>query len=322
MRCELHAVVRLCDKLHASGALASACGGFALHIASAHVLVGAAVAPLASGQAISIGAVTDPAYGLALVVFFSCGRFEEVLRRVVLDPERGPVEIIEHQVHILALLHLQVVANFDVAVDLNFNVRVGLTRKGSRLGEPSVLDLLIFGFGPSRAIPHNALHLPRSRVAPASSPSEIVVACALAAHLLPAHLHFRPRLIQILEQVGLLPLVVAHVEGVTGSVDAVVPTEQLAPVDRHRIIVRTLLIWLTLRPVLVHHRLCSEGVRLHHLLTGTRLPGNVSSSWLLLTSILLELLAIHRSRLWLPDPVVVDAGQLVATVVEVVSCES
>lgn len=68
------------------------------------------------------------------------------------------------------------------------------------------------------------MHLPRGRVA--AGPCEVVVPAnglAASAHLLAAHNHLGSRGIQIFEQVGLLPLVVAHVKSVSCRIHGVLP---------------------------------------------------------------------------------------------------
>lgn len=65
---------------------------------------------------------------------------EEVLRCVVLGSEGRAVEIVEHEVHVLAFLDLQIIADLNVPMNLDLNVRVCLTRQGSRFRKPSKLN--------------------------------------------------------------------------------------------------------------------------------------------------------------------------------------
>ena len=64
-------------------------------------------------------------------------RLVEVLGGVVgRSCKTGPVKVVEHQIHIFAFLHLQVVPNFYVPVHLNFNVGVSLARHSPWLRKP------------------------------------------------------------------------------------------------------------------------------------------------------------------------------------------
>ena len=69
--------------------------------------------------------------------------FVEVLSRVVRRAEGRAIEIVKHQVHILGLLVLQVVANLNVAVHLDLYVSVGLPREGSRFRESTLVHELM-----------------------------------------------------------------------------------------------------------------------------------------------------------------------------------
>lgn len=148
----------------------------------------------------------------------------KVLCRVVCCSKGGSIEVIEHQVHALGLAILQVVPNLDVSVDFNFDVGVRLSRQGSRLREATLANHLLVRIALApRSVPNDALSLARARVATATSvvvvavlvcvgsPREVMIAIRYTppSHLL---LHFVG--IEIFEEVSLMSLVVAHVEGV------------------------------------------------------------------------------------------------------------
>ena len=59
----------------------------------------------------------------------------EVLRGVYYGAHGGTVEVIKHQIHILLLLDLQVVSDFDVPVHFDFDVSVSLARQSTWLRE-------------------------------------------------------------------------------------------------------------------------------------------------------------------------------------------
>ena len=153
---------------------AGACGVFALGVPPSEVLVRAAVAPFARGHPVAVGpevllhllAVEHQAFFVssgdhaAILIAPSC--FVKVLLGVCSRHRRRSVEVVKHQVHIFLLLSVQVVSDFDVTVDLNLDVSVGLPRVSPGLRKVAVGVQLV---GVSRAqalpVPLNALHLPR-----------------------------------------------------------------------------------------------------------------------------------------------------------------
>lgn len=68
---------------------------------------------------------------IALVEILSCA--------VLLFLLRGSVEIVEHQIHILALLSLQVLQDVLISVHLDLDARICLPRKGPRFVEITIV---------------------------------------------------------------------------------------------------------------------------------------------------------------------------------------
>ena len=104
-------------------------------ITSAHVLVSTAVATLSRWHTVTLGSEVHAEPRSHLLLSFSprllsslylIARFVEILRRVVCRTKRRPIEVIEHQIHILSLLVLQVISNLNVTVHLDLDVRVSL----------------------------------------------------------------------------------------------------------------------------------------------------------------------------------------------------
>ena len=232
-----------------------------LHVSSSHVLVGTAISSLPRGKTVSLCSVVHPRSGTysyrLTVLTIVRWRLEKVLCCVILSwLERRVIKVVEHKIHIFAFLNLEIVSNFDVAVDLNLNMSVCLPRQRPRLRKSTLVNLLILSIGPSRTVPNNALHLPRSCIP--IRPSKIVVAsnCLPAStQLLPTDgpLLRRSQWIEILEQIGLVPVVVTHVERVPCRIHTVVPQHlSAAPMVRQRIVIRIALLVLLL--LLLHAR--------------------------------------------------------------------
>lgn len=201
-----------------------------LHVSPSHVLVGTSIASLPRGKTVSLSPVIHPRSGTyshrLTILTIIRRRLEKVLSCVILGwLERRVVKVVEHKIHIFAFLNLQIVSNFDVAVDLNLNMSVCLSRQRPRLRKSTLVNLLILSIGPSRTVPNNALHLPRSCIP--IRPSKVVVAShglTSSTQLLPSDrsLVRRSNRIEILEEIGLVPMVVTHIEGIPGSIHAVV----------------------------------------------------------------------------------------------------
>ena len=113
-------------------------------------------------------------------------RFVEVLGGVVCRSRKTwPVKVVEHQIHIFAFLHLQVVPNFNVPVYLNFNVGVGLARHSPRLRKPvshlriSRLSWLwwLLLICITRPVPDHSLNLSASSLSVISCPSFSFLIC-------------------------------------------------------------------------------------------------------------------------------------------------
>ena len=123
-----------------------------VQVASAHVLIGAAIASLSCRHAVALSPEVHPeaarsdflsALGWLLAGFNLLARLVEVLCRIVCRAERRAVEVVEHQVHVLSLLVLQVVAYLDVTVHLDLDVGISLPRQGSWLCESTMAHQLV-----------------------------------------------------------------------------------------------------------------------------------------------------------------------------------
>lgn len=64
----------------------------------------------------------------------------EVLARVICRLAAGIIKVVEHEVHIICLLNLQVIIDLHVAVHFNLNVGVGLPGQSTRLREVTWLS--------------------------------------------------------------------------------------------------------------------------------------------------------------------------------------
>ena len=123
-----------------------------VQVASAHVLIGAAIASLSCGHAVALGPEVHPeaarsdllgALGWLLAGLNLLAWLIEVLCRVVCRAERRAVEVVEHQVHVLSLLVLQIVAYLDVTVHLDLDVGISLPGQGPRLCEATMAHQLV-----------------------------------------------------------------------------------------------------------------------------------------------------------------------------------
>lgn len=85
--------------------------------------------------------------------------FVEVLCRVVGRAECRAVEIVEHEVHVFFFLYLQVVSDVSVTMNLDLDVSIGLSAKGSWFSKAALYLLVWISTGAWTA-PHNSLHAP------------------------------------------------------------------------------------------------------------------------------------------------------------------
>ena len=111
---------------------------FLVEISPAHILVRASIATFPRGDAVTLRPEIHPKPGRHVLLPLHAherllpsldllARLVKVLRRVVRRAERRPIEVVKHQVHVLGLFVLEVVANLYVAVHLDLDVSVGLS---------------------------------------------------------------------------------------------------------------------------------------------------------------------------------------------------
>ena len=99
-----------------------------VQVATPHILVRAAVPSLACRDAVTLGSkvhAEPPDWdflGAVSRFVYLVVRFVEVLSCVVGVAEGGAIEVVEHQVHVLGLLVLQIVPDFDISVHWDFYV--------------------------------------------------------------------------------------------------------------------------------------------------------------------------------------------------------
>ena len=108
-----------------------------VEISPTHILVCTSVATLSRGDSVALRSEIHPearrhilfplyAPKRLLPSLDLLARLVKVLRGVIRRAERGAIEVVKHQVHVLSLLVLEVVANLDIAVHLDLDVGVGL----------------------------------------------------------------------------------------------------------------------------------------------------------------------------------------------------
>ena len=124
-----------------------------MQIAPSHVLICTAVTSFASGDTVAFSAEihTEVARlnGLSLIsrLLLSSlnliARLVKVLGCVVCSAKGRAIEVIEHQIHVLCLLVLQVVANLYVTMHLYFDMCISLPRQSSRLREATLVHKLL-----------------------------------------------------------------------------------------------------------------------------------------------------------------------------------
>ena len=116
------------------------------------ILIRAPVASFTCWNAVSIASVvyssvfTPVFWGLLLDPL----RLVEVLSGVGSSmAHAGAVEVVEHQIHILLFVNLQEVADLDIAMHLNFDVRVSLSAQGPGLIEVHRLAICLLPVKPT-----------------------------------------------------------------------------------------------------------------------------------------------------------------------------
>ena len=157
-------VATICRSISRRGCIACACTSctvlqilniLLVQVASAHVLICAAVTSFTCWDAVSLRPEVHPeTCWHFLTILSACIKttclnllawLVEVLGCVVRRAERAAVEIVEHQVHILSLLVLQIVSNLNVSMHLNFNMGVSLARQGTRFSKATLVHELLVG---------------------------------------------------------------------------------------------------------------------------------------------------------------------------------
>ena len=140
-----------------------------VQVPSSHVLVSTTIASFTRRHTITLCSEMHPKTGSDLLSaicrflasFNLLAWFVEILCCVIGCAEGRAVEVVEHQVHVLSLLVLKIVSDFDVSMHLNFDVSICLPRQGPRLSEATLVHQLLVGVVllATRAVPNDSLHL-------------------------------------------------------------------------------------------------------------------------------------------------------------------
>lgn len=215
-----------------------------MQITSSHVLICTAVTSFASGDTVTFGAEVHAEVArlnrlslisrLLLSSLDLITRLVKVLSCVVCRAKRRAIKVVEHQIHVLCLLVLQIVTNLYVPMHLYFDMCISLPGQSSRLRKATLVHKLLIArcllLLASRSVPYDSLHLSWAWVAPAhvltiviaslvvaTSASEVMIAWRVSSSLL-LHLLVHFVCIQVFKEITFLTLVIRNIECITRHV--------------------------------------------------------------------------------------------------------
>jgi len=108
-----------------------------LSLDRSRVLVRTSIATLPGRYSVAIAYVVNGHFNkVAFFAIFFISTFNIWFIKVLAGfkccvPGAGSIEVIKHQIHVVLLLSLQVVSNFNVAVNLDLDVRIRLAAQGT-----------------------------------------------------------------------------------------------------------------------------------------------------------------------------------------------